>query len=138
MAGTRRGFITGGTWCVDLNKMIDFWPPEDSIAEIHQIDMRGGGSGSNLAIDMKKLDPAMPVETIGIVGDDENGRFLLSHADSFGIVRRQMAVTKELPTQFTDCFGSFKTGRRTHIFYPGAASLLTPDHFDLTKTSGRI
>ena len=36
MAGTRRGFVTGGTWCVDLNKMIDFWPPEDSIAEIHQ------------------------------------------------------------------------------------------------------
>ncbi|HJT12288.1 MAG TPA: carbohydrate kinase family protein, partial [Dongiaceae bacterium] len=62
----RRGFVTGGTWCVDLNKMIDFWPPEDSIAEIHQIDVRGGGSGSNLAIDMKKLDPAMPVETIGI------------------------------------------------------------------------
>ena len=57
MAGTRRGFVTGGTWCVDLNKMIDFWPPEDSIAEIHQIDVRGGGSGSNLAIDMKKLDP---------------------------------------------------------------------------------
>ena len=138
MAGARRGFVTGGTWCVDLNKMIDFWPPEDSIAEIRQIDMRGGGSASNLAIDMKKLDPAMPVETIGIVGDDENGRFLLSHADSFGIDRRQIAVTRELPTQFTDCFGSRKTGRRTHIFYPGAAALLTPDHFDFSKTSGRI
>ena len=138
MGATRRGFITGGTWCVDLNKMIDFWPPEDSIAEIRQIDMRGGGSASNLAIDMKKLDPAMPVETIGIVGDDENGRFLLSHADSFGIDRRQIAVTRELPTQFTDCFGSRKTGRRTHIFYPGAAALLTPDHFDFSRTSGRI
>jgi len=138
MANMRRGFVTGGTWCVDLNKMIDFWPPEDSIAEIHQIDVRGGGSASNLAIDMKKLDPAMPVETIGIVGDDENGRFLLGHADSFGIDRRQIAVTRELPTQFTDCFGSRQTGRRTHIYYPGAAALLTPDHFDFSRTSGRI
>ena len=138
MGVTRRGFITGGTWCVDLNKMIDFWPPEDSIAEIHEIDLRGGGSASNLAIDMKKLDPEMPVETIGIVGDDENGRFLLSHADSFGIDRRQMTVTKELPTQFTDCFGSKRTGRRTHIYYAGAAALLTPDHFDFSRTSGRI
>jgi sugar/nucleoside kinase (ribokinase family) len=138
MANTRRGFITGGTWCVDLNKMIDFWPPEDSIAEIREIDLKGGGSGSNLAIDIKKIDPAMPVETIGIVGDDENGRFLLSHADSFGIDRRQMAVTKELPTQFTDCFGSRRTGRRTHIYYPGAAALLTPDHFQFAETSGRI
>jgi sugar/nucleoside kinase (ribokinase family) len=138
MAKERRGFVTGGTWCVDLNKMVDFWPPEDSIAEIREIDLKGGGSGSNLAIDMKTLDPTMPVETIGIVGDDENGRFLLSHADSFGIDRRQIAVTRELPTQFTDCFGSLKTGRRTHIFYPGAAALLTPDHFDLAQTNGRI
>jgi sugar/nucleoside kinase (ribokinase family) len=138
MRPTRRGFVTGGTWCVDLNKMIDFWPPEDSIAEIHEIDVRGGGSASNLAIDMKKLDPEMPVETIGIVGDDENGRFLLSHADSFGIDRRQIAITSKLPTQFTDCFGSKRTGRRTHIYYAGAAALLTPDHFDFSRTSGRI
>ena len=138
MATTRRGFVTGGTWCVDLNKMIDFWPPEDSIAEIREIDLKGGGSASNLAIDMKKLDPAMPVETIGIVGDDENGRFLLAHADSFGIDRRQIAVTRELPTQFTDCFGSRRTGRRTHLYHPGAAALLTPDHFDFAQTSGRI
>jgi sugar/nucleoside kinase (ribokinase family) len=134
----RRGFVTGGTWCVDLNKMIEFWPPEDSIAEIQQIDLRGGGSGSNLAIDIKKLDPAMPVETIGIVGDDENGRFLLSHADSFGIDRSRIAVTTELPTQFTDCFGSRRTGRRTHIFYAGAAALLTPDNFDFSGIGGRI
>ena len=138
MADTRRGFVTGGSWCVDLNKMIEYWPPEDTIVEILQIDVRGGGSASNFAIDMKKLDPAMPVETIGIVGDDENGRFLLRHADSFGIDRSQIAVTKELPTQFTDCFGSRRTGRRTHIFYPGASAALTPDHFDLTRTSGRI
>jgi len=138
MARARRGFVTGGTWCVDLNKMIDYWPPEDSIAEIHEIDLKGGGSASNLAIDMKKLDPAMPVETIGIVGDDENGRFLLAHADSFGIDRRQIAVTRELPTQFTDCFGSRRTGRRTHLYHPGAAALLTPDHFDFAQTSGRI
>lgn len=138
MASTRRGFITGGTWCVDLNKMIDYWPPEDSIAEIRQIDVRGGGSACNLAVDMKKLDPAMPVETIGLVGDDDNGRFLLCHADSFGIDRRRLAVTGELPTEFTDCFGSRSTGRRTHIFYPGAAALLTPDYFDFADTSGRI
>ena len=42
------------------------------------VDARGGGSACNLAIDIKKLDPAMPVETIGLVGDDEDGRFLLA------------------------------------------------------------
>ena len=33
-AGSRRGFITGGSWCVDRNKLIEFWPEEDSICEI--------------------------------------------------------------------------------------------------------
>lgn len=134
----RRGFVTGGTWCVDRNKMVDFWPAEDALAEIHEIDVRGGGSACNLAIDIKKLDPAMPVETIGIVGDDDDGRFLQAHADAFGVDRRQMAVVSEAPTQFTDAYGSRQSGRRTHIYYPGAAAYLTPDHFDFTQTKGRI
>ena len=53
--GARRGFITGGSWCVDRNKLIAFWPEEDSICEILSEERRNGGSGSNLAIDMKKL-----------------------------------------------------------------------------------
>ena len=30
---TRRGFVTGGTWCVDINKVVSHWPQEDGLAE---------------------------------------------------------------------------------------------------------
>ena len=74
----RRGVATAGTWCVDFNKSIADWPREDTTNEVLAVDRQGGGSGCNMAIDLKRLDPALPVETMGVVGDDDDGRFLLA------------------------------------------------------------
>ncbi len=138
MAAPRRGIITGGTWCVDNNRFISFWPEENGIAEILSQELAGGGSGCNLAVDIRHLDPTMPVETIAIVGDDEGGRFLRSIAEEAGIDHRQMHVDGSLPTQFTDAYASAVTHRRTHIFAKGGAAAITPDHFDFAATTGRI
>jgi len=137
-ASGRRGFITGGTWCVDRNKLVDFWPEENGISHILSEERRGGGSGSNLAIDMKKLDPSMPVETIMLVGDDDDGRFLIAEADAHGIDRSRITVSAAAPTHYTDCYGSQRTGRRTHITFQGIGALLTPDHFDFSTSNARI
>ena len=136
-SGPRRGFITGGTWCVDYNRMVTHWPDEDGIAQFIDEERHGGGSGCNFALDIKRLDPDMPVETITIVGDDEEGRFLRSLAESAGVGHGQMHITKEAVTQSTDAFISKASGRRTHIFNPGASNVLTPDHFDLSSTNAR-
>ena len=138
MAAARRGIVTGGTWCVDNNRLISFWPEEDGIAEILSQELAGGGSGCNLAVDIRHLDPNMPVETIAIVGDDEGGRFLRGIAEEAGIDHRQMHVDGSLPTQFTDAYASAATHRRTHLFAKAVATALTPDHFDLAATTGRI
>ena len=83
----RRGVATAGTWCVDFNKTIAEWPAEDTTNEILAMDRQGGGSGCNMAIDLKRLDPALPVETMGVVGDDDDARFLLAQCDAFGVER---------------------------------------------------
>ena len=138
MAKTRRhGFITGGTWCVDNNRMVTHWPEEDGHAQFIAEERHGGGSGCNFALNIKRLDSAMPVETITIVGDDELGRFLLSLARDAGIGHAQMHFTTDASTQWTDAFISKASGRRTHIFNPGASSSLTPDHFDFSSTNAR-
>jgi sugar/nucleoside kinase (ribokinase family) len=135
---TRRGILTGGTWCVDHNKLVDFWPGEDGLTEIRSMTLGGGGSGHNLAVDIRKLDPSLPVATIGLVGDDEDGRFLLAEADKHGIERSQLALTAEAPTHYTDAFTSRRSGRRTHIFYRGTGALLAPHHFDFAGRNERI
>ena len=134
----RRGFVTGGTWCVDRNRVVEFWPGEDGLVEILEEQARGGGSACNLAFGIRRLDAGMPVETIGVVGDDENGRLLHAAAAAHGIDATGLTVVAGAPTQFTDAYTSRRSGRRTHIFRAGAADALTPDHFDFAATRGRI
>src|SRR5262249_38976054 len=66
-----------------------------------------------------------------LVGDDANGQLLLAQADEFGIGRSRVVVVPGQSTQCTDAYISRRSGRRTHIYFAGTATLLTPDHFDL-------
>lgn len=134
----RDGVVTGGTWCCDHNKLVDHWPAEDGLVEIVAEERHGGGSACNLAIDLKRLDPAFFVETIGVVGDDDDGRILLAEADFHGIERGQLRVVPGTRTNYTDAFASRATGRRTHLFFAGTNRLLTPELFDFEKTLGRL
>ena len=70
----RIGFIAGGTWCADHNKLVDRWPGEEEPVLILDREVRGGGPACNLAVGVKRLDPDMPVATIGLLGDDADGR----------------------------------------------------------------
>lgn len=137
MTSGRRGILTGGTWCVDYNRTVSHWPGEDGLAELFEEERHGGGSSCNLALDIKLLDPSIPVETIGLVGDDDDGRYLVSTAAAAGIDTRQMAVTGAAATQFCDAYVSLRSHRRTHIFHAGTGALLTPDHFDFSATRMR-
>ena len=135
---TRKGILSGGTWCVDYNKLLDQWPAENGRADIQSIEISGGGSGCNLAIDIKRLDPQMPVATIGLVGDDAGGRILFAEADAHGIDRTQFIAAADAETDFTDAFASQATGRRTHISYFNSSHRLTPDHFDFSRATHRF
>lgn len=134
----RRGILTAGTWCVDRNKRVTHWPDEDGLAEIIEEDSSGGGSACNLAVDVKKLDADLPVSTIGLIGDDADGRLLLAEADSYGIDRHGMTISDAAPTHYTDAFASARTGRRTHITNIGVSALLTPDHIDIVDSDHRF
>ncbi len=133
----RRGVLTAGTLCVDLNKSISAWPAEDTMTTIVEFDRQGGGSGFNMAVDLKRLDPDLPVETMGLVGDDDDGCFLIAQCDAWGIARAGLLVSGEGATPFCDCYNSRESGRRTHFYGPGIAARLSPDHFDFSNTRAR-
>src|SRR5580658_4075234 len=134
----RRGVLSAGTWCVDFNKSIARWPDEDTSNEVLAIDRDGGGSGFNMALDLKRLDPSLPVEAMGLVGDDDLGRFLFGQCDAHGVAR---AALKALPggaTMSVDAFNVQANGRRTHFYHQGVAAEMTPDCFDFSSTRARI
>lgn len=134
----RGGVISAGTWCVDLNKQIASWPAEDTANEILAIDRQGGGAGCNMALDLRRLDPTLPVTALGAVGDDDDGRFLINQCDLAGIDRSRLRVLDSAPTQCVDAFCVSGSGRRTHFYYQGVAALLNPDHFDFSGIAARL
>jgi sugar/nucleoside kinase (ribokinase family) len=135
---TRRGILTGGTMCIDRNFLVDNWPRENGRAHVLDIVVSGGGSACNLAVAMRKLAPDLPISTNGIVGDDEDGRYLLNHADANNIGRDQITVAKNTITDQTWAFSAMPSGQRTHISRFGSSDALTPDHFDFSAASEKI
>lgn len=132
MTSTRRGFVTGGTWCVDYNMTIPRWPDEESSTRILSSDRKGGGSGCNFAVDMRRLAPSIPVATIALCGTDEDGALLRGIAAEHGIDAARFIADPALRTHRTMAFTSLENGRRTHLFEADSSDHLTPDHFDFT------
>lgn len=134
----RKGFLTAGTFCLDRNITVDAWPEEDMVTTVRAVERAGGGSACNFAVDMRRLDKTVPVETQTLVGADADGDFLVSVAEAHGIDTKGFARTAEAHTQTTDAYNSSDTGRRTHILFEGTARVMTPDHFDFSRTNARF
>ena len=134
----RRGVLSAGTFCVDFNKSIARWPQEDTSNEVMAIDRQGGGSGFNMALDLKRLDPFFPVQAMGVVGDDDLGRFLFHECDAHGVDRAALHALPGGVTMSVDAFNVASNGRRTHFYHQGVAAEMTPDSFDFSSTPARI
>jgi sugar/nucleoside kinase (ribokinase family) len=134
----RRGVLSAGTWCVDFNKSIARWPDEDTSNEVLAIDRQGGGAGFNMALDMKRLDPELPVEAMGLVGDDELARFIFGECDERGVDRTALRAAPGGATMSVDAFNVAANGRRTHFYHQGVAAEMTPDDFDFSSTKAKI
>ncbi len=135
---SRRGFVSGGSWAVDRIKLIDQWPEQEKLARITRTDQQGGGSAHNFGVDMRKLDSAMPVEAVGLLGQDSDGDFLFEKARDAGINTRQLHRTELAATSYTDVMSVTGTGKRTFFHDVGTNDLLTPDHFDFSSTTCRV
>jgi sugar/nucleoside kinase (ribokinase family) len=134
----RRGVLSGGSFCVDFNKSITRWPDQDTSNEVLKIDRQGGGAGYNMAIDLKRLDRDFPVDVMGVIGQDDLGRFLIGECDAWGVICTGLRMLPGGATMSVDAFNALDTGRRTHFFHPGVAAAMTPDHFDFSSSKARI
>jgi len=136
--GARIGIVTAGSWCVDYNKSIADWPAEDTSNEVLAVDRQGGGSACNMALDLKRLDRALPVETMGVVGDDDEARFLFAQCDGAGVERSGLIKLLGGATMTVDAFNVKSNGRRTHFYHQGVAATLSPEHFDFSRSNAKF
>ena len=130
--------MAGGNWIVDAVKIIDVWPQQDTLANISGTAKGSGGSPFNILVDLALLGAAFPLSGSGLVGDDDNGRWILDLCKSHGIDGAHLQMTADAPTSFTDVMTVKDTGRRTFFHARGSNALLDTSHFDFRTTNARI
>ncbi len=135
---TRTGLLAGGNWIVDAVKVIDTWPQQDALANILSTSKGTGGSPFNILVDIAILGADFPLLAAGLVGDDDNGKWIEQVCRSHRIETSSLLRSATAPTSFTDVMTVQSTGRRTFFHARGANAQLGPEHFDFGKTDARI
>jgi len=133
----RRGILAGGNWIVDRLKIVDAWPAQDTLATILRQSSGNGGSPYNVLVNLARLGADFPLEAVGLVGDDDDGRTILADCKQHGIDTTQLRTTPAAATSYTDVMTVAATGRRTFFHQRGANALLDAGHFNFEQTSAR-
>jgi sugar/nucleoside kinase (ribokinase family) len=87
--------------------------------------------------DLSRMGAPFPLEAVGLVGDDADGRTILADCAAHRIDVTQLKITSSAPTGYTDVMSVRETGRRTFFHARGANALLAPEHFDFTRTKAK-
>jgi sugar/nucleoside kinase (ribokinase family) len=134
----RKGIICGGCILIDVNKVVDRFPPQEHVAMIESETPDTGGPGLNIAINLSRLGARFPIEVVGLVGNDPHGHLLLETCRDAGIGVGRIGVLDGISTSYTDVMIVRDTGRRTFFHHVGANALLSPGHFDFTDTTAKL
>lgn len=137
MTNPRNGLLSGGNWIVDAVKLIDVFPQQDALANIQSVSRGAGGSPFNILVDLAILGAKFPLRGAGLIGNDENGRWIRELCAKSGIETSRLLTSPDAPTSFTDVMTVKGTGRRTFFHARGANAQLGPEHFDFTGETAR-
>jgi sugar/nucleoside kinase (ribokinase family) len=130
----RKGIACAGNWIVDLVKAVDFYPPENALANILAESLGGGGCAHNVTLNLAKFDARLKLYALGIIGGDPNGDYIVAQCSQFpNIDTSQLRRTNCEKTSYTDVFCVKGTGRRTFFHYRGANRLFTPREVNLDE-----
>ena len=132
-----KGITLAGSMVVDVVKTIDEYPVCGMLANIRGASQSVGGCVPNTGIDLATLDRTLPVAALGRIGDDENGRFLISKLQANGINVSGVKVSKNEATSFTDVM-SMPTGERTFFSYRGANAQFSAEDIDVSALNCKM
>lgn len=132
----RNGILVAGSVLVDHIYDIAAYPCAGELTKILACRRAVGGCVPNVAVDLKKLSPALPVYASGLVGKDDDGTFLRDTLAAQG-VDVQGIKSAEGRTSFTDVM-SVVGGQRTFFTHAGVCADFGIDSIDLERTSAAM
>ena len=133
---TRGGIAVAGTVLVDTICEIAASPACGELTQIRGIEKAVGGCVPNVAVDMRRMDPTLPVYAIGKIGDDADGKLVSDVLTENGVDCAGLVTCGE-QTSFTDVM-SIAGGQRTFFTYAGASADFGVDDIDFDALKADI
>lgn len=134
----RHGIASAGNWILDITKIIDVFPEQDTLANISGQSSNNGGAPYNVLKDLARLKAPFPLYAMGLIGKDEPGQYILDDCRTHSINTSQLLTTDEIGTSYTDVMLVKNTGRRTFFHYRGANALFDLQHINLNNVNTKI
>ena len=116
----KKGIALAGSLIVDRINEIGAYPASGELTKILRITRAVGGCVMNTGIDIRRIDPSIPVKAVGRIGQDSDGKLLISELEKNGIDTTRI-IRGDSATSFTDVM-SVVGEQRTFFAYPGACA----------------
>ena len=119
--GYKNGIAVAGTVIVDRIYEISAYPQSGQLTQISNIEKAVGGCVPNVALDLKRICPQLPIRVFGRVGNDSDGDYVQEILKNAGLDTSGLRTDKNVLTSFTDVM-SVTGGQRTFFTYSGASA----------------
>ena len=129
-----RGIAVAGNILIDRINDIAKYPGAGELTKILSIKAATGGSVPNVGIDLKRLDPSLPVLALGRIGSDADGELAVRTLTAEGLDCSMLTRSDER-TSFTEVMSEIG-GQRTFFTYPGASDEFGLEDIDLDRLAG--
>ncbi len=133
----RFGIAVAGTILLDKIKGISAYPDCGQLVQIKSMEKAVGGLVPNVGVDLKKIDPKLPVFGYGKIGADEEGSYIIDVLTSNGVDCENVIRDENEATSYTDVM-SVIGGQRTFFTYPGTSATYGFDDIDFSKMTAKI
>ena len=135
----QKWITAGGNWIVDNITFVDSYPDVGNLANILGTEPpTNGGCPYNVLKDLASLGGNVKLQAVGVVGDDERGRGIISDCRQNGIDTSLLKAAVGQTTSYTEVVTVKPTGCRTFFHHRGANALLDVDDFVIGKMQGQI
>lgn len=133
----RKGIIAAGNMLVDHVHQIVQWPERGWLAEITHSERSTGGAPLNVLLTLAKMHVGLPLQAVGLIGEDGDGDYILAMLDQYHVNRQRVQRTTFAPTSMSQVMTD-PSGQRTFFHSPGANRLLDLPAFDRLDESMKI
>lgn len=134
----KKGICVAGNLIVDITYPIERWPRESELTTITEgITRSTGGLVCNDIVDLAKLDPEMPLQALGIIGEDPEGEFILEELGKHKNIDLSL-IRHRGKTSFTAVMSNNESKARTFFQYRGANALFDESCIDWDKINADI